>query len=78
MTRIKEKEWFAGHPQYNDIQHVCGIDRLMDTMISLLAEKMVTEVPELVREMKKIKAKVSKWRATFFFQNIAQKKTGNC
>ena len=62
-TRIKEKEWFAKHPQYHDIQHVCGIDRLMDTMISLLAEKMVTEVPKLVREMKKVKAEVSKWFA---------------
>ena len=74
MTRMKEKEWFAKHPQYSDIQHVCGIDRLMDTMVSLLAEKMVTEVPDLVREMKKLKAEVSKWCAMiFFFQNIAQK-----
>lgn len=60
MTRIKEKEWFAKHPQYHDIQHVCGIDRLMDTMISLLAEKMVTEVPILVRQMKNLKAEVGK------------------
>ncbi|XP_020630438.1 uncharacterized protein LOC110067452 [Orbicella faveolata] len=58
MTRIKEKEWFANHPQYSDIQHVCGIDRLMATMISLLAEKMVTEVPNLVREMKALKEEV--------------------
>lgn len=62
MTRIKEKEWFARHPQYKDIQHVCGIDRLMDTMISLLAEKMVTEIPILVREMRKRKVEVNKWR----------------
>ena len=65
MTRIKEKAWFANHPQYKDIQHVCGIDQLMDTMISLLAEKMVTEIPILVREMKKLKAEVSKWCAMF-------------
>ena len=75
---MKEKEWFAKHPQYSDIQHVCGIDRLMDTMISLLAEKMITEVPNLVREMKKLKAEVSKWCSMIFFQNIAQKRTGNC
>ena len=60
MTRIKEKEWFENHPQYNDILHVCGIDRLMDTMISLLADKMVTEVPNLVREMKNLKEEVNK------------------
>ena len=60
MTRIKEKEWFARHPQYSDIQHVCGIDRLMDTMISLLAEKMVTEIPILVRKMRKRKVEVNK------------------
>ena len=59
MTRIKEKEWFGRHPQYNDIQHVCGIDRLMDTMISLLAEKMITEIPILVRQMKARKTEVS-------------------
>lgn len=57
-TRIKEKEWFARHPQYKDIQHVCGIDRLMDTMISLLAEKMITEIPILVTQMKKRKKEV--------------------
>ena len=66
MTRIKEKEWFANHPQYSDIQHVCGIDRLMATMISLLAEKMVTEVPNLVREMKARKEEVNKLCAMFF------------
>ena len=59
-TRLKEKEWFAGHPQYKDIQHVCGIDRLMDTMISLLAEKMITEIPILVRQMKERKKEVRK------------------
>jgi len=62
MTRIKEKEWFANHPQYSDIQHVCGIDRLMDTMISLLAEKLVTEIPILVRTMRKRKVEVNRWR----------------
>ncbi|KAJ7393237.1 Dynamin- GTPase protein [Desmophyllum pertusum] len=58
MTRIKEKEWFGRHKQYKDIQHVCGIDRLMDTMISLLAEKMITEIPILVRQMKQRKTEV--------------------
>ena len=56
---MKEKEWFGRHPQYKDIQHVCGIDRLMDTMISLLAEKMITEIPILVRQMKERKTAVS-------------------
>lgn len=55
-------EWFARHPQYKGIQHLCGIDRLMDTMISLLAEKMITEIPILVRDMKQRKMEVSKWR----------------
>ena len=58
--RVHEKEWFARHPQYKDIQHVCGIDRLMDTMISLLAEKMITEIPILVTLMKKRKKEVRK------------------
>ena len=66
MTRVKEKEWFEKHPQYYDIQHVCGIDRLMDTMISLLADKMVTEVPNLVREMKNLKKEVNKLCAMSF------------
>lgn len=59
MTRIKEKAWFANHPQYKDIQHVCGIDRLMDTMISLLAEKLITEIPILVGKMKNKKVEVN-------------------
>ena len=58
MTRVKEKEWFARHPQYKSILKLCGIDRLMDTMISLLAQKMITEIPVLVREMRERKAKV--------------------
>ncbi|KAL9971045.1 hypothetical protein ACROYT_G023528 [Oculina patagonica] len=58
MTRMKEKEWFGRHPQYKDITHVCGIDRLMDTMISLLAEKMIKEIPILVRQMRKRKTEV--------------------
>ncbi|KAL9971044.1 hypothetical protein ACROYT_G023527 [Oculina patagonica] len=58
MTRMKEKEWFGRHPQYKDITHVCGIDRLMDTMISLLAEKMITEIPILVTQMKERKTAV--------------------
>ena len=58
MTRVKEREWFARHPQYKDIQHVCGIDRLMDTMISLLAEKMIKEIPDLVTQMKTLKQEV--------------------
>ena len=60
MTRVKEREWFARHPQYKDIQHVCGIDRLMDTMISLLAEKMRTQLPILVTQMKEQKRQVIK------------------
>ena len=58
MTRVKEKEWFARHPQYKSILKLCGIDRLMDTMISLLAQKMITEIPILVREMRERKAEV--------------------
>ena len=58
MTRVKEKEWFARHPQYKSILQLCGIDKLMDTMISLLAQKMITEIPVLVREMRERKAKV--------------------
>ena len=58
MTRVKEKEWFARHPQYKNILNLCGIDKLMDTMISLLAQKMITEIPVLVREMRERKAKV--------------------
>ena len=34
----------------------------MDTMISLLAEKMITEIPILVRDMKQRKMEVGKWR----------------
>lgn len=58
MTRLKEKEWFERHPQYKGIQHLCGIDRLMDTMISLLAQKMITEIPILVRQMRERKTEV--------------------
>ena len=60
MTHIKEKEWFARHPHYKDIQHLCGIERLMESMISLLANKMIDEIPRLVREMKERKIKVRK------------------
>ena len=60
MTQIKEKEWFARHPHYKDIQHLCGIERLMESMISLLANKMIDEIPRLVREMKERKIKVRK------------------
>ena len=66
MTRVKEKEWFARHPQYKSILKLCGIDRLMDTMISLLAQKMITEIPVLVREMKERKAKVGDEKNDFF------------
>ena len=66
-TRVEEKEWFAGHPQYKDSQHVCGIDRLMDTMISLLAEKMITEIPILVRHMKERKREVRKLLARIYY-----------
>ena len=58
MTRLKETEWFEQHPQYKGLLHLCGIDRLMDTMISLLAEKMITEIPILVRQMKERKNEV--------------------
>ena len=58
MTQLKEKEWFARHPHYKDIQHLCGIERLMESMISLLANKMIDEIPRLVREMKDRKIKV--------------------
>lgn len=57
-TRLKEREWFERHPQYKSILHLCGIDRLMDTMISLLAEKMGSEIPILVNEMEERKKKV--------------------
>ncbi|XP_073240215.1 interferon-induced GTP-binding protein Mx1-like [Porites lutea] len=57
-TRLKEREWFEGHPQYKSILHLCGIDRLMDTMISLLAEKMGSEIPILVNQMEERKKKV--------------------
>ncbi|XP_067050204.1 uncharacterized protein [Acropora muricata] len=60
MTQIKEKEWFARHPHYKDIQHLCGIERLMECMISLLANKMIDDIPELVNEMKKRKIEVEK------------------
>ena len=65
-TRVKEKEWFARHPQYKSILKLCGIDRLMDTMISLLAQKMITEIPVLVREMRERKAKVGDEKNDFF------------
>lgn len=57
-TRLKEREWFERHPQYKSILHLCGIDRLMDTMISLLAEKMGSEIPILVNQMEEKKKKV--------------------
>ncbi|CAH3038800.1 unnamed protein product [Porites lobata] len=57
-TRLKEREWFELHPQYKSILHLCGIDRLMDTMISLLAEKMGSEIPILVNQMEERKKKV--------------------
>lgn len=59
-TRLKEREWFEGHPQYKGILHLCGIDRLMDTMISLLAEKMGSGIPILVNQMEERKKKVRK------------------
>ncbi|KAM7437389.1 hypothetical protein ABFA07_012947 [Porites harrisoni] len=58
MTRLKEKEWFDHHPQYKSIPQLCGIDRLMDTMISLLAEKMISEIPILIRQMRERKTQV--------------------
>ena len=72
MTRVKEKEWFARHPQYKNILRLCGIDRLMDTMISLLAQKMITEIPVLVREMRERKAEVGDEKNDFFPFNFTQ------
>ena len=66
MTRVKENEWFARHPQYKSILKLCGIDRLMDTMISLLAQKMITEIPVLVREMRERKAEVGDKKCDVF------------
>lgn len=63
-TRLKEREWFEGHPQYKSILHLCGIDRLMDTMISLLAEKMGSEIPILVNQMEERKKKVRRQNAS--------------
>ena len=44
----------------------------MDTMISLLAQKMITEIPVLVREMKERKAKVGDEKNDFFPFNFTQ------
>ena len=71
MTQIKEKEWFAAHPHYKSIQHLCGIERLMECMISLLANKMIAEIPGLVRDMKERKTVVRKER-TRCFNNSGQ------
>ena len=65
MTQLKEKEWFARHPHYKDIQHLCGIERLMESMISLLANKMIDDIPGLVNEMKKRKTEVGKAKNRF-------------
>ncbi|XP_015766396.1 PREDICTED: dynamin-related protein 1A-like isoform X6 [Acropora digitifera] len=70
MTQIKEKEWFAGHPHYKDIQHLCGIERAMESMISLLANKMISEIPGLVREMKERKIKVEKELETLAMSEV--------
>ena len=43
---------------YRDMLHVCGIDKLMETMISLLADKMIVEIPVLVQQMKAKKVEV--------------------
>ena len=60
MTQTKEEEWFAEHYHYKSIQHLCGIERLMESMISLLANKMIDEIPRLVREITERKIKVRK------------------
>ena len=65
MTQMKEKEWFAAHPHYRSIQHLCGIERLMESMISLLANKMIDEIPGLVNEMKKREREVRKEQNRF-------------
>ena len=44
---------------YSDLLHVCGIDRLMETMISLLTSKMILEIPRLIETMKVKRDKVS-------------------
>ncbi|XP_015749624.1 PREDICTED: uncharacterized protein LOC107329450, partial [Acropora digitifera] len=72
MTQIKEKEWFARHPHYKDIQHLCGIERLMESMISLLANKMIDEIPRLVREMKERKIKVEKELASLAMSQVPE------
>ena len=65
-TRIKEKEWFRSHPMYQDIPELCGVDRLMGNMVSLLAEKMVNEIPVLVDQMRLRRVKVY----TIIFQSF--------
>ena len=60
MTQTKEEEWFAEHTHYKSIQHLCGIEQLMESMISLLANKMIDEIPGLVNEMKERKIEVRK------------------
>ena len=65
MTQTKEEEWFAAHYHYKSIQHLCGIERLMESMISLLANKMIDEIPALVNEMKERKIEVRKEQNRF-------------
>ena len=65
MTQTKKEEWFAAHPHYKSIQHLCGIERLMESMISLLANKMIDEIPALVNEMKERKIEVRKEQNRF-------------
>ncbi|KAK3718424.1 hypothetical protein QZH41_004012 [Actinostola sp. cb2023] len=37
-TRFKEKQWFSNHKQYSDLMHICGIDRLMETMANVVSK----------------------------------------
>jgi hypothetical protein len=57
-TRFQEKEWFSRHKQYSDLMDICGIDRLMDTMIKLLSDKMIVEIPLLIKRMEAKKTEV--------------------
>lgn len=58
-TRVREKQWFARHKQYKDLLHICGIDPLMDTMVKLLSDKMIAEIPALIKKMEAKKKEVS-------------------
>ncbi|XP_044168431.1 uncharacterized protein LOC122952634 [Acropora millepora] len=72
MTQIKKKEWFARHHHYKINQHLCGIERLLESMISFLANKMIDDIPRLVREMKERKIKVEKELASLAMSQVPE------